>query len=132
MRAANLLDLLATAGEPADRAGTGKVAEVYPAPAMAGWGINAAGYKSRTGSSRLPVLLDAIEEALGGLQLDPAQRVLATGDHNALDAIVAALVARAAALGLTLGPDGADEADRATREGWIHMPTNPLPDLRDP
>ena len=50
MRAANLLDSLAARGEPVDRAGSGKVVEVYPAPALASWGINAAGYKSQAGA----------------------------------------------------------------------------------
>ena len=129
MRAANLLDSLAARGDPVDRAGSGKVAEVYPAPALSSWGINAAGYKSKSGPSRLPALLDTVEEQLGGLRLDPEQRRLATTDHNCFDAIVAALIARAAALGLTYPPDPGDEADRAVREGWIHMPSNALADL---
>jgi predicted nuclease with RNAse H fold len=129
MRAANLLDALAARGQPVDRAGSGTVAEVYPAPALTAWGINAAGYKSRSGPARLPALLDALEEQLGGLQLDPAQRALAITDHNCFDAIVAALIARAAALGLTHPPEPGEEADRAVREGWIHMPSNALPDL---
>lgn len=130
MRAANLLDELAARGQPVDRAGGGRVVEVYPAPALALWGINAAGYKSRSGPPRLPVLLDAIEERVGGLELDPEQRRLATTDHNAFDAIVCALVARAAALGLTHGPEPGEESDRAVREGWIHLPSNDLTDLR--
>ena len=129
MRAANLLDGLAARGHPVDRAGSGKVAEVYPAPALTAWGINAAGYKSRSGPARLPALLDSIEEQLGGLQLDPPQRALAITDHNCFDAIVASLIARAAALGLTYPPQPGEEADRAVREGWIHLPSNALPDL---
>ncbi len=131
MRAANLLDSLAARGEPVDRAGSGKVVEVYPSPALAAWGINAAGYKRRGGPPRLPVLLDAVEEQLGGLQLDAEQRRLATTDHNCFDAIVASLIARAAALGLTYPPAPGEEADRAVREGWIHMPSNALGDLVD-
>ena len=131
MRAANLLDELAARGHPVDRAGSGRVLEAYPAPALGSWGINAAGYKSRGGPERLPALLDAIEEPLGGLQLDPVQRRLATTDHNCLDAIVCALVARAAALGLTYPPAPGEQADRAVREGWIHLPSNALADLRD-
>ena len=129
MRAATLLDALAARGEPVDRAGSGRVIEVYPAPALAAWGINATGYKSRAGAGRLPVLLDAVEEQLGGLQLDTEQRALASGDHNCFDAIVAALIARAAALGLTYPPDPGAEADLAVREGWIHLPSNALADL---
>ena len=33
---------------------SGKVVEVYPAPAQARWGINATGYKSKAGAGRLP------------------------------------------------------------------------------
>jgi predicted nuclease with RNAse H fold len=132
MRAANLLDLLAARGEPVDRAGSGKVVEVYPAAALAAWGINATGYKSKTGVARIPALLDALEEALGGLELDAAQRALAIADHNCFDAIVASLIARAAAIGLTTRPGEGEEADRAVREGWIHQPTNALADLREP
>lgn len=132
MRCANLLDLLAARGEPVDRAGSGKVVEVYPAPALSAWGINATGYKGKAGAGRLPALLDAIEEALGGLELDPEQRQAALADHNCFDAIVASLVARSAALGLTAPPDPGEEADRAVREGWIHVPTNTLAELREP
>ncbi len=129
MRAANLLDSLAARGEPVDRAGSGKIVEVYPAPALAAWGINAAGYKRSGGQNRLPALLDAVEQPLGGLQLDPPQRALAIADHNCFDAIIASLIARAAALGLTYPPEPGDEADRAVREGWIHLPSNALADL---
>ena len=129
MRAANLLDSLAARGEPVDRAGSGKVVEVYPAPALVGWGINATGYKSRAGAGRMPALLDAVEEELGGLQLDPPRRALAISDHNCFDAIIASLVARAAALGLTHPPDPGEEADLAVREGWIHVPSNAISDL---
>ncbi len=129
MRAATLLDALAARGEPVDRAGSGRVVEVYPAPALSGWGVNATGYKSRAGAGRLPALLDALEDELGGLQLDSEQRTLAASDHNCFDAIVASLVARAAALGLTFPPDPGEEADVAVREGWIHLPSNALSDL---
>jgi hypothetical protein len=132
MRAANLLDELAARGRPVDRAGLGTVAEVYPAPALGAWGINAAGYKARGGGAdRLPVLLAEIESGLGGLELEPEARRLASTDHNCFDAIVCALVARSAALGLTYPPEPGDEADRAVREGWIHLPSGALADLRE-
>lgn len=128
MRCAYLLDRLASIGEPVDRAGSGKVVEAYPAPAMSSWGLSATGYKSRVGAARLPELLSRLEEGLGGLELTMQGRELAASDHNCFDALVCSLIARAAALGLTQPPEEAD-ADRATREGWIHLPTNPLPDL---
>lgn len=129
MRCAYLLDRLAARGEPVDRAGSGKVIEAYPAPALTSWGLSAVGYKSRVGVARIPELLNQLEEALGGIQMTPQQREAAGADHNQFDALVASLVARAAALGLTQPPETDQERDRAAREGWIHVPTNPLPHL---
>jgi predicted nuclease with RNAse H fold len=129
MRCAHLLDRLAAQGEPVDRAGSGKVIEAYPAPALTTWGVSATGYKSRVGAARLPELLSQLEEGLGGLGLGPLQRELAGSDHNCFDALVCSLVARAAALGLTQPPEPGEESDRASREGWIHVPTNPLDHL---
>ncbi|MGH2955669.1 MAG: DUF429 domain-containing protein, partial [Solirubrobacterales bacterium] len=130
MRCAYLLDRLAARGEPVDRAGSGKVVETYPAPALSSWGISAVGYKARGASEgRLPQLLERLEGELGGLDLPEQQRRFATTDHNCFDALVASLVARAAGLGLTEPPEPGEQADRAVREGWIHLPTNPLPHL---
>jgi predicted nuclease with RNAse H fold len=129
MRCAYLLDRLAARGEPVDRAGSGKVIEAYPAPALRGWGISATGYKSRVGVTRIPELLSQVEEGLGGIEMTPQEREKAGADHNCFDALIASLVARAAALGLTQGPESAEDADRAVREGWIHVPTNPLSQL---
>jgi predicted nuclease with RNAse H fold len=129
MRCAYLLDRLAAMGEPVDRAGSGKLVEAYPAPALTSWGLSAIGYKSRVGAARLPELLSSLEEGLGGIEMTVQQREAAGSDHNCFDALVASLVARAAALGLTGRPEPGAEADRAVREGWIHLPTNPLPHL---
>jgi predicted nuclease with RNAse H fold len=128
MRCAYLLDRLAARGEPVDRAGSGKVVEAYPAPSLTSWGISAVGYKSRVGASRLPELLARVEAQLT-LDISPMHREAATTDHNCFDALIACLVARAAGIGLTQPPQPGEEADRATREGWIHLPTNPLGDL---
>ena len=132
MRCAYLLDRLAAGGEPVDRAGSGKVLESYPAPALTSWGFSAVGYKSKVGAPRLPGLLDSVEEGIGGIEMTPSQRATAARDHNCFDALVSSLVARAAAVGLTQGPESAAERDRAAREGWIHIPTNPLRDLLGP
>ncbi len=129
MRCAYLLDRLAARGEPVDRAGWGKVIESYPAPALTSWGLSAVGYKRKVGAPRLPGLLDRVEEGIGGIEMTPSQRATAASDHNCFDALVSSLVARAAAVGLTRGPGSAEERDRAGREGWIHIPTNPLRDL---
>ena len=131
MRCAYLLDRLAARGEPVDRAGSGKLVESYPAPALTSWGLSATGYKSRVGASRLPQLLNSVEEQLGGIEMTAAEREAASSDHNCFDALVSSLVARAAVLGLTEPPEPGEQADRAVREGWIHVPTNPLSDLLD-
>lgn len=49
--------------------------------------------------------------------------------HDALDAVIAALTARAAFRGLATTPD-AEHVDTAMVEGWIALPTTPLHDLR--
>jgi predicted nuclease with RNAse H fold len=131
MRCAYLLDRLAARGETVDRAGSGKVIEAYPAPALTTWRLSAVGYKSRVGVARIPELLSRLEDGLGGIKMTPQQREAAESDHNCFDALVASLVARAAALGLTQPPESDEERDRAAREGWIHVPTNPLSDLLD-
>jgi predicted nuclease with RNAse H fold len=129
MRCAYLLDRLAARAESVDRAGSGKVVEAYPAPALTSWGLSATGYKSKVGAARLPELFAGLEEDLGSIEMTVQQRQAAESDHNCFDALVCSLVARAAALGLTQPPEPGVEADRATREGWIHVPTNPLADL---
>jgi predicted nuclease with RNAse H fold len=131
MRCAYLLHRLAADGQPVDRAGSGKVVEVYPAPALSSWGVNALGYKSKAGSGRLPQLLEGIGASLGRLDMDNDQRRLAGSDHNCFDALIASFVARAAALGLTHPPEPGEQADRAAREGWIHVPSNPISDLTE-
>ncbi len=52
-------------------------------------------------------------------------------DDDDLDALICALVARAAMLGLTEVPAEADLA-QARREGWIHVPSCELAEIFDP
>ena len=44
MRCAGLLSKLASRGQPVDRAGTGAVAEVYPAASLKCWSLPYRGY----------------------------------------------------------------------------------------
>lgn len=115
MRCAHLLQLFAE-GEPVDRTGKGRFVEVYPAAALARWGLDPAGYKGRD-SSPVDTLLTQLREHLTSTAV-PTEGVTS---HHALDALVSALVGRAAVLGLTTGPSAA-ERDTAAREGWIHAP----------
>ena len=122
MRCAGLLDALGVD----DRSGDGRVFEVYPAVALKRWGLAASGYKSPRGAPRrdgepLSVLLGSLLQACPWLDLPDEAATLCARDDDAFDALVSALVARAAGLGLTMRPT-AEEAERAKVEGWIAVP----------
>jgi hypothetical protein len=116
MRCAHLLHRWAVR----DRTGRGKFLEVYPAGALKRWGLDASGYK-RAKTDALSKLLDRVCQELPALRLDSSDRKLCATSDDAFDAVVASLVARAAALGLTDGPPPKARG-RAGREGWIHLP----------
>ena len=124
MRCAGLLARLGSAGHPVDRDGTGMLAEVYPAASLKQWGLPYRGYKQPRNSGALPELVTRLQTAAPWLQIGPHGRLCRTS-HDALDAVIAALTARAAALGLTLRPDPELQL-AASREGWIALPIRPL------
>lgn len=124
MRCAGLLARLGNAGRPVDRDGSGTVAEVYPAASLKQWDLPYRGYKQPRHAGALPELLAALRAAAPWLELGPRDRLCRTS-HDALDAVIAALTARAAALNLILRPDLELQAP-ASREGWIALPTAPL------
>jgi len=126
MRCAGLLAALGVA----DRSGDGRVCEVYPAVALKTWGLASKGYKAprggagtrvRGGGENLALLLGNLLGACPWLVLSTETAALCARDDDAFDALVAALVARAAALGLTVRPSP-DQAARAGIEGWIAVP----------
>jgi hypothetical protein len=55
------------------------------------------------------------------LAWDDDARGACVRSDDALDAVLAALIARAGALGLTVKPEGED-LELARTEGWIHLP----------
>lgn len=121
-RAARLLSRLADAGHAVDRCGGGRLVEVYPAAALRLWGFASTGYKRREGRASLAALLGELRRRTHGwLELNAATRRLCGTSDDALDALVAALVARAAALGLCDAPPP-EHAARAAREGWVALP----------
>jgi len=123
-RAARLLSRLAATGHAVDRRGGGRLVEVYPAAALRLWGFASTGYKRREGRAGLAALLGELRRrTCGWLDLDPATRRLCGASDDALDALVAALVARAAALGLC-EPPPPEHAARAAREGWVALPAD--------
>lgn len=114
---------------PQARDGSGRLAEVYPAASLKSWGLLARGYKGRGGAEtrQLAGVLDALRQAAPWLDLAGHEDRLA-GSDDMFDALIAALTARAAALGLTLRPDAA-HAGAALTEGWIHLPAGGLDGL---
>ncbi|MFG1834105.1 DUF429 domain-containing protein [Micromonospora chersina] len=127
MRCAALLARLAEGGQPVDRSGGGTVVEVYPAASLRQWGLPHRGYKGRQNSGALNGLVDQLTTTAPWLQLGGFEPVCRGSDH-AVDAVVAALTARAAAIGQATRPAEADLA-AATTEGWIALPTAPLASL---
>jgi len=108
---------------PIDRSGAGRVIEVYPAAALFVWDLPYRGYKGPKAERR------ATRQALvAGLRAMAPWLSAATGDwaligenDHVLDALIAALVARAKDRGLC--DESYDEAsERARREGWIALP----------
>ena len=128
MRGARLQHLLVGAGVPVDRSGvTGRVVEAYPAAALRAWGLASSRYKGRTNAAACRSLAAELTAQCGWLGRAAAAALVGC-DDNGLDAFVCALVARAAAEGLTTRP--ADEqVDVARREGWIHVPTAGVADI---
>lgn len=124
MRCASLLDTLVKRQVPVDRVGTGKVMEVYPAAALGIWHVRQRGYKKPTDESRtkLAAMVDALRKQLPGLRLDTNHEALCRTSHDAFDALVSALVARAGALSLTVPPQTDEQRRIAATEGWIHLP----------
>ena len=127
MRCAGLLAKLGNAGRPVDRDGSGTVTEVYPAASLKQWGLPYRGYKQPRNLGALPELVTALQAAAPWLELGSSDRLGRTS-HDALDAVIAGLTARAAALGLTLRP-GPELQPQASREGRIALPTAPLTKL---
>jgi predicted nuclease with RNAse H fold len=122
MRAAGLLALLAH-DHSVDRAGGGLVAEVYPAAALKHWDLTRTNYKGADGKAQRKKLIKGLTSALP-LDLGDAESLCWTSD-DALDAVICALIARAAALGEVTAPDK-KQARLAATEGWIVVPTGGL------
>jgi predicted nuclease with RNAse H fold len=110
--------------------GSDGVFEVYPAAALVLWGIDRKGYKGTDAAARKlrVVLVEAIEKGAPWLTWSGKSRERAIETDHGLDAVLASLVTRAAALGLTIQPTEAQRGE-ALAEGWIHLPQGELSDL---
>jgi len=122
MRAARLLTRLAERGFAVDRSGAGRLVEAYPGAALEIWGLPSRGYKGTKGEAvRAGIFAELERRTRPWLRLDAITRQSCCGSDHALDALVCALIARAATLGLCQRPP-AMHAEQAAREGWIALP----------
>ena len=117
------------AGAAPDRSGTGLIAEVYPAAALAMWQLPHRGYKGRDGRAVREKILAGITQRAGDLLGfgDYGEQLLAS-DH-CLDALLSVLVTVAIAVDQLAAdsiPRGSNEQELAMTEGWIQLPA---PDL---
>ena len=119
--------LFAETGKRFDRAGGDHIIEVYPPGASLLWGM---GNHLGNGNSKLPDVddkpgkefIERAEAVAPWLQWKDGKRGLCLKNEYTSDALLAALVARAAELNLTIPPENG-EADLAPREGWMHLPS---------
>jgi predicted nuclease with RNAse H fold len=128
MRCAGLLAELARRGTPVDRSGDGIVVEVYPAASLRRWQLPHRSYKRARNLSELNRLIDELHAAAPWLDLGAYEQICRTSD-DAVDAVVAALTARASSQGMATVPPH-KHADIARTEGWIVLPTTSLAQLR--
>lgn len=105
------------------RDGSQSVFEVYPGAALSAWRFERAGYK-KDADVRAKLVASLVDRSQGWLDLDEGVQAACLATDHAVDALVAAFVARAAATGCTVRPSE-DELSQARVEGWIHLP---LPD----
>jgi hypothetical protein len=126
-------------GRRFDRAGADRVLEVSCPAALIIWGFEHEGYKSggRTADERPEAaaarasLIAALEVKAPWLRWADGAREACLESDDPLDAVLAALIARAAAVGLAKPPPAAD-LDLARQECWIHLPLKgSLPHLDD-
>jgi hypothetical protein len=100
----------------------GRVVEVYPAAALAVWGLphkNYKGPKPPAVAQRRRILKALVDKAPLNLANEVVERCIAS-DH-VLDGLICAMIARATELDATHRPPDA-HADLIRREGWIELP----------
>jgi hypothetical protein len=101
--------------------GTGVVVEVYPAAALRRWGLDPRGYKHKENRDRRRALLEALLGATPWLAARTEHRELCVESDDVFDSLVAALAARASAVGL-VETIPLEHRATAAREGWIAVP----------
>jgi predicted nuclease with RNAse H fold len=115
--------LLASLPDRTDLDGSGVVVEVYPAAALRQWDMPSQKYKRKENAeSRRALVSRFLAETGDWLHIDSKDETLCCDSDDAFDAVICALVARAAATGLVEAIPDADKAI-AAKEGWVAVPT---------
>ena len=127
MHCAALLDAISDRIGPVRRSGSGRVVEVYPGAALRVWDLSRRNYK--TDASVREALTADLRRAAPWLDLGVAEAEMVRSD-DAFDAVIAALIARAHAVGGShdVPPILREQADR---EGWIALPSVALRSIID-
>ena len=122
MRVARLFKQVAAGGEDIDRSGAGRFVEVYPAAALTIWKLPANGYKGPANRDVLAKLVgEFADKTKTWLTLTEEDQSRCRESDDVFDALVAAVVARAAAIDCC-EPIPSDDRDLAAEEGWIALP----------
>lgn len=139
LRCVALLDAISSRRGSQDalsRTGGDDIFEVYPGAALTRWELTRRGYKTSGNAEKKAkqrqARIDLIAEIEHRTQTDDgspwmdlsAAREDMIASDDALDAVIAAMIARAAAIGETIGPGDVAPAlaERAEVEGWVHLP----------
>lgn len=125
LRCVGLQTRLDEAGVSVTRGQGGRVIEVYAPASLMAWGLHEPSYKNQS-ASRVRILEQV------GRRLNcylGEYRTLCVESDDALDALVGALTARAAALGFWRQPMDEEERLRASAEGWISVPSGTVETL---
>jgi hypothetical protein len=114
---------------PVDRTGrTGPFCEAYPDPSIRAFDLwpdgvkRNASYKRDGGTAVRQAIMGRLQERAPWLAVTDAQSEACVESNDMLDALICALVARAAERPGLVHPIPPEAEDDAQREGWIHLP----------
>lgn len=125
LRWAGLEARLRDSGVDVSRDGSGAIVEVYPAAALRCWSLPHRGYKGRKNSEVRESLMTELTGMIPWLDWNGHQE-LCVADDNAIDAVLAALVAREAFCGFC-EPPPESARNQVRQEGWIWVPNGRCP-----
>lgn len=125
MRCAGLIAKLQADGADVNRAGEGKIVEVYPAASLRLWGFDTTGY--RTSKDLRTKLLAQIEASAPWFEPSEFAELM-IDSCDAFDSVIANFAARSSQAGLSSRPS-LELREKALVEGWLSLPASPLTSL---